>query len=216
MAWSELQHPPALQPMTDDAPGGAAMLMHVLDQIDYGIALGGADQGWLCNRTARLQLAESDFPLSQHGTAIVARQPDQAAVLIAAVLAAQLQRHRRLLTLRTGSRSLSLAVVPAAQGEAQNPLPVMLLMGRRSVCSRLTAQQFCSMHGLTPAESDVLAGVLTGSAPSTIAQRHGVAVSTVRTQVSAIKAKTGTRRLQDLLVQAALLPPLVPLFEALR
>lgn len=216
MAWPELQPAPTRHSSQPPGSVGSSILMHVLDQIDYGIALGGAGIGWHCNRTGRLQLAEPDALLCLRADEIVTRDTNQTGALRSAVHAAQYQRHRRLLTLRQGAQRVSVAVVPIGQDDEPGSPPVMLLMGRRSVCARLTAQQFCSTHGLTPAESDVLAALLGGSAPRAIAAAHGVAVTTVRTQVSAIKAKTGAKRLQEVLLQAALLPPLVPLFEAIR
>ncbi|GCL62123.1 helix-turn-helix transcriptional regulator [Pseudaquabacterium pictum] len=216
MAWIDTQTLPTWQPMQPASHTDLSVLMHVLDQIDYGIALGGAGLGWQCNRTARLQLAEPDAPLGLRANEIVAQDAAQTSILRSAVHVAQTQRHRRLLTFANGARRVSVAVVPVGQdGEAGNP-SVMLLLGRRAVCARLTTQQFCTLHGLTPAESDVLAAVLAGRAPREIAVAHGVSVTTVRSQVSAIKAKTGAKRLQEVLLQVALLPPLVPLFETIR
>lgn len=192
------------------------LLMGVLDQIDYGIALGRPEGGWELNRTGRLQLAEAGFPLRLQAGQLLAHDEAQSRALHAAMRAAQTQLHRRLLTLRAPGRQVSVAVVPAGMGEDGGTGPVLLMIGRRSLCPRLTAQQYSAAHGLTPSEAAVLVEVLAGAAPRSIAQHHGVALSTVRTQVASIKAKTGHRRLQDLMVQAAKLPPLVPLFEAVR
>jgi DNA-binding CsgD family transcriptional regulator len=45
--------------------------------------------------------------------------------------------------------------------------------------------------------------------PTEIAQRQSVAVSTVRTQIGSIRAKTGAGSIRELVRQVAVLPPLV-------
>jgi DNA-binding CsgD family transcriptional regulator len=45
--------------------------------------------------------------------------------------------------------------------------------------------------------------------PTLIAQTQGVAVSTVRTQIGSIRAKTGAASISALVRQVAVLPPLV-------
>lgn len=57
---------------------------------------------------------------------------------------------------------------------------------------------FAAARGLTPAELGVLTLLLDGETPSEIAATRGVAISTVRTQLKRLFAKTGTRRQADL------------------
>jgi DNA-binding CsgD family transcriptional regulator len=66
------------------------------------------------------------------------------------------------------------------------------------------------LFDLTAAEARVASGVAEGLAIEQIAARHGVAVATIRTQVKAIFAKTGSNRQSQL---AALLAsqPRIPL-----
>jgi DNA-binding CsgD family transcriptional regulator len=45
--------------------------------------------------------------------------------------------------------------------------------------------------------------------PTAIAERQNVAVSTVRTQIGSIRAKTGAGSISELVRQVAVLPPLV-------
>jgi DNA-binding CsgD family transcriptional regulator len=63
--------------------------------------------------------------------------------------------------------------------------------------------------GLTPAETRVLELLCAGVRPTEIAGRAGVAVSTVRTQIGSIRAKTGAASIRELVRQVAVLPPLV-------
>lgn len=60
------------------------------------------------------------------------------------------------------------------------------------------AVDFAATYRLTAAECEVLALLLRGSTPAEIAATRGVAVSTVRTQLKRLFAKSGTRRQADL------------------
>jgi len=51
-----------------------------------------------------------------------------------------------------------------------------------------------ALFDLTPAEARLAEGLLSGDALSAIARHHGVSITTVRTQLSSIFAKTGTSR----------------------
>jgi DNA-binding CsgD family transcriptional regulator len=67
---------------------------------------------------------------------------------------------------------------------------------RASETEALTA--FAATRALTPAELGVLTLLLDGKTPSEIAATRGVAISTVRTHLKRLFAKTGTRRQADL------------------
>jgi DNA-binding CsgD family transcriptional regulator len=85
----------------------------------------------------------------------------------------------------------------------------LLVLGKRQVCEQLSVQGFARSVSLTPAETRVLEQVCGGVRPNDIAQRAGVAVSTVRTQIGSIRAKTGAASIRELVRQVAVLPPLV-------
>ena len=55
------------------------------------------------------------------------------------------------------------------------------------------------IFGLTPAEARVAAAMLTGQGIQTVAQEHGVAPETVRSQAKRIRSKTGARSQSQLL-----------------
>lgn len=62
---------------------------------------------------------------------------------------------------------------------------------------------FATRHRLTPAELRVLQSLLNDHAPKQIASEQGVSIKTVRTQLSSLYTKTGTRNQREL-VKAAL------------
>ncbi len=86
------------------------------------------------------------------------------------------------------------------------PRRVLCKFGRRGLCNPLALQCYASSFRLSSAESNVLQQLCDGADPHAIARRQGVALSTVRTQIAAIRGKTGTRSVGDLLRTLARLP----------
>jgi DNA-binding CsgD family transcriptional regulator len=192
---------------------GTSWLGAVLDELDYGILIVVEGRLAHINRTARAQLAEASCALTVRGETVRANQAGDDGALQAALGAAEQAQRRQMLTLRGATQPLHLAVVPLRAGPAaHSPDGVMIVLGKRGVCPELSAQWFCRSHQLTPAESNVLLDLLAGLQPRAIAGRHGVALSTVRSQIASIKGKTSVRNVRHLLLAAAVLPPVVPTF----
>ena len=185
-------------------------LAAILDEIDYGIVSYDACGIVQCNRAAQAQLAESDCPLLADDGRIRARDPCQDKNLQEALRDALVRGRRRLLSLSGTARPLPVAFVPLTTGNAEGEGPAaMLVTGRRDLCPSLTAYWFCASHSLSPAESGVLTELLAGFQPRAIAERKGVALSTVRTQINMIGEKTSTRGIRELVMLAAGLPPMI-------
>lgn len=95
---------------------------------------------------------------------------------------------------------------PAGPGASWNPgvASVVVLIRPESMApaSRLYAQSF----GLTPAEVRLAEALAQHMAPRDYADRSGVSVATVRTQIRAILAKTGAVNLRALVVLLSQLP----------
>ena len=87
---------------------------------------------------------------------------------------------------------------------------MLAILGKERVCGPLATHWFGRQHRLTPAESNVLRELLSGLPPRTIAERNGVALSTVRTHIASILDKTASRNVRQLLLSAATLPSVVP------
>ncbi|NUZ05959.1 helix-turn-helix transcriptional regulator [Schlegelella sp. ID0723] len=190
----------------------AALLAHalvaVLDEIDYGIVLlvdGGARIATI-NHAARSAL-DDHHPLLIARGALEARSPADLALLRQAVDEAARQNRRRLLTLGSGAHRSSMAVVPVALGDAEAPA-VLVVLGKRAVCEPLSINGFCRSHGITGAETRVLMALAGGVAPKQIARQLGVALSTIRTHIISLRAKTGAASIGALLTRVACLPPL--------
>ena len=184
----------------------------VLDEIDYGIVMCTRSGVRHCNRAALQQLVDARCPLAVEGTRLVARDTGEDTRLHEALQDTLARGSRRLMTLRLQGRPLHLALVPLAGRAAAEPVGgALVLMARRALCPQLTAYWFCEAHRLTPAESAVATALFAGEPPRAIAERNGVALCTVRTQIASIVGKTATRGVRDLLVKAAALPPLLAL-----
>jgi DNA-binding CsgD family transcriptional regulator len=181
----------------------------MLDEIDYGVLL-IADQATVlyANHVARTEL-DADHPLQLLGQQLRLRDSADIAALHRAIDASQDKGLRRLLSVGRGAQSITVAVVPLPRTQSGDEPHTLLVFGKRRVCEALSAQWFAQSHGLTTAEARVLAALCEGAEPNRIAEDAGVAISTVRTQISSIRAKTGADSIRELVRQVAVLPPLV-------
>ncbi|MBC8056957.1 MAG: helix-turn-helix transcriptional regulator, partial [Rhizobiales bacterium] len=116
---------------------------------------------------------------------------------------------RKLLTLGEGAQRVSVSVVPLSLPDSASEPVTLVMLGKRQVCEVLSVQGFAHSHGLTAAETRVLAALCRGTPPSAIAAEVGVAISTVRTQIGNIRLKTGAESIRALVQQVAVLPPLM-------
>jgi DNA-binding CsgD family transcriptional regulator len=107
--------------------------------------------------------------------------------------------------------ALALPIEERAQagGEARAAQPgaCMLLLTRQGHAPGGVADFVTRLFGLSAAEARVLPLLLRGASPAQMAGALGVKVSTVRSQLSAIFAKTGTVRQQDLIRLLGSVPP---------
>lgn len=191
---------------THSSPG---WMSQVLDEIDLGIMVLLEGAVVYSNRSARHAVEEGE-PFQLLGCQLCARRECDDALLQRTVADAVARGRRGVIALGEGGAALAAAVVPLpASHDAKRP--VLLLLGKRRLGQQLTTHWFSKLHGLSPAESAVLTELLSGNEPKAIASRHGVAMSTVRSQINSIRGKTASRGMRDLLIAAATLPPLAPL-----
>lgn len=194
----------------------APMMAGLLDAIDYGLLLLGADGAILhANRQAEAEL-DGQHPLQRRGSELRARRAADQSCLQSA-LAGALQGLRRLVTLGepgVPSHRASVSVVPLDPAAPAGAPRTLLLLGKRHLCEPLSVQWFARAHGLTPAETRVLEALCDGLDAREITERHGVGIATVRTQIGAIRAKTGAESIRDLVRLVAALPPMMSALRA--
>ena len=191
------------------ASRGARWLMAALDEVDYGIVLLDAEaQVQHVNHTARAELDDT-HPLQLVGLRLRAREPRAAAQLQQALEGASRRGLRKLLTIGEGDAQISVSIVPLRTGGDDGQAAALLVLGKRRMSGVLAVQAFARSHGLTPCETRVLIALCDGVPPAVAAAQHGVAMSTVRSQIGSIRAKTGAASIRDLIYKVASLPPLM-------
>ena len=187
----------------------AHLLAAMLNEIDYGMLLIAADLRVLhANHVANADLDER-HPLRMDGRELQARHARDAAPLHEAIVGACQRSKRRLVTLGEEPQRVTIAVVPLPTIGEPAPSGALVMLGKRQVCQALSVEAFARCHKLTSTETVVLKALCSGTRPTEIAMQHGVALSTVRTQVSSIRAKTGTENISSLVRMVAMLPPMV-------
>jgi DNA-binding CsgD family transcriptional regulator len=107
---------------------------------------------------------------------------------------------------------VTVAVLPL-QGEERARLPnAALLFARESVCEALMLCFFARSYALTATEEHVLGILCQGYSAPQIAGQMDVAVSTIRSHVRSLCAKTRSSGVRQLVNRVAVLPPVAPPF----
>ena len=103
-------------------------------------------------------------------------------------------------------RTMVIAMPIAIEGSL-NPT-AMVMLSRKSVCSKLGMELLASRHELTFAERRVFGALVGNTSPREIAAMHGVTVATIRTQIQSVREKLGVRSTDALMLRAAEVPPI--------
>jgi DNA-binding CsgD family transcriptional regulator len=199
-------------PPTGAAAHGA-LLMRVLDEIDYGLLLVTAEGALrYANQLGLKELLDNGALQLAQGRVQARHGAGQGALL--AALADARRGLRRMVTATHESVQVCVAVVPMASEDGSEPL-ALLVFGKRHANESLTVDFYARTHGLTGAELNVLKLMCAGAKPKEIARRQGVAISTVRSHICSIRVKTQTGSIRDLLGRVAVLPPITPAVKTL-
>jgi len=185
-----------------------AVLLGMLDEIDYGLMVLGADARiLLANQLARLELGGERF-VRRRQDKLAASTARHGAKLEAAL--ANIRRGQRsLVTLNGTDGELALSFVPLNSGaHTADAALALVILGKRDACEALTLQHYGQLHGLTGAEQALLPAIIRGLSVEAIAQQQCVALSTVRTQLGSIREKTGATSLRMLMARLTSLPPI--------
>lgn len=187
----------------------AEWLARALNELDYGVLLVSGDGAVLhVNRAAAVQLS-GDHPLRALAGRLCLRRDEHDHQIKAALHEVASRGTRRLVTLSSSTGRYPLSVVPLSPAQDQASAAVLIVLGRSSPCVSLSAYGFATSCGLSSAETNVLSRLLDGDVPARIAATQCVALSTVRTHISNIRAKTGSATMNSLFRELAMLPPLV-------
>lgn len=188
---------------------GAGHMLRVLDEIDYGILVVNArGQIQQNNHLARHELLSGRILVS-HGNLLLGRSTGLTQQVQQAIEHA-CRGQRRLVLLHADGRELPVAFIPLSHPLETDAPSVLVLLSRQSACDNLAVRMFARSQGLSPSEESVMIGLCRGLSVSDIAKAHGVAPSTIRSQVKSLREKTGCASVRHLMQRINSLPPVVP------
>jgi DNA-binding CsgD family transcriptional regulator len=195
------RHPPKSQ--------GFGMLLRILDEIDYGVLmLDGQGHIQHANHLARHELANARLVMAR-GNVLLGTTAEHSTQIQQGLDHAS-RGQRKLVLLEQNTQELSLAFIPLNHPlESESPT-VLVLMQRQSTCENLAVRMFARSKSLSPSEESVMIGLCRGLGVPEIAKEHGVAESTVRSQVKSLREKTGCSSIRRLMQRVNSLPPVVP------
>ena len=195
-------------PRAAGRPAIGAGLVQVMDELAYGVVI-ASPQGRLlhANQAARLELRRRRALDVEGGLLRAHRAQDTKA--LGDALAKAADGKRSLLSLQAASgAALSVVLVPLrAEGPGAAP-QVGLILARSSVCDPLMLCFFARSHALTATEEHVLGILCHGYSAPEVAAQMQVAVSTVRSHVRSLCAKTRSSGVRELVNRLAVLPPI--------
>lgn len=187
----------------------SALLMRVLDEIDYGLLLVTSEGAMrYANQLGLKEVLDNGALQLTQGRVQARNSSDQAA--LHAALADARRGLRRLVSATHEGTPVCVAVVPVGDADEGSEPLTLLVFGKRQANETLTVDFYARTHGLTSAELSVLKAMCAGLKPKEIARRQGVAISTVRSHICSIRIKTQTGSIRDLLSRVAVLPPITP------
>jgi DNA-binding CsgD family transcriptional regulator len=204
--------PAASAPAAEQAAACRSDLAGLLDELAHGVVLTTAAGRMLhANQAARHELARASALAVAEGAVVQACRPECDRELQAAIARAATGRRSLVHLAAQDDRTFVVAVVPVKAPAGEGPR-CALVFSRASVCDVLMLGFFARKHGITPAEELVLASLCAGLSAPRIAEQLNVAVSTVRSHVRSICAKTRTGSVRELVQRVAVLPAVAAAF----
>jgi DNA-binding CsgD family transcriptional regulator len=201
---------PALAQTAGAASADSAELLGLLiDELAHGVVIVDA-QRWIAraNAAAMRELHGQSVLLNQRGR-LVARLPADQDLLNVALQKAS-HGQRSLIDLTGGQMAFSVAALPLIC-QAHTPDlcgSIALVFSRTRLNDSGVFTAFARNHRLTPTEQLVLACLCRCLSTPQIALEMEIAVSTVRSHVRSLCAKTASSGVRELVSRLAMLPPL--------
>lgn len=192
---------------TIGAGSGLALLM---DELAYGVLVTSLDHQVLhANQAARNELSRRRV-LGVRDQLLHTCMPEDGKTLQEA-LAKVAQGKRSLIALSAeGGFTLTMAVLPLKADDPSARVRAAFMFSRASVCDSLMLCFFARSHSLTATEENVLGILCQGYSAPQVAAQLKVAVSTVRSHVRSLCAKTRSSGVRELVNRVAVLPPVAP------
>lgn len=197
---------PMRGPDPTDVKCSARELERVIDEFAYGVVVISLDGSILTANHAAWREILAGRALREESQILRTRIAEEGRKLREAVMMVR-DGKRSLVAVRASEGSpLTVAAVPLA-GQAGEPARAALTFARTSVCESPMLSLFARNHDLTATEMEVLGLLCQGYTGPEVAKRLNVAVSTIRTHVRSLCAKTESGSVRELVNRLALLPP---------
>lgn len=195
--------------LRDGTNGAGPALALVMDELAYGVLVTSLDNQVLhANQAARNELARRRV-LGIRDQLLYGCSAEDGKALQEALTKVG-QHKRSMLTLSAADGfALTMAVLPL-KVEGQAGVRAAFMFSRASVCESLMLCFFARAHSLTATEELVLGILCQGHSAPQAAKKLGVAVSTVRSHVRSLCAKTRSSGVRELVNRVAVLPPVAP------
>lgn len=192
---------------------GPDVLSLLVDVLGHGVIVVG-ERGQIihANCAARTELNRHRV-LNRVGGEVHAMTPADCKTLQNA-LGKAVAGKRSLINVSGAGLTLTLAVVPLKPDADAWDARIALFFARADVCESGMFGFLARSYGLTQTEEQVLAILCRGLSTPEIAVQLKVAVSTVRSHVRSLCAKTGSSGVRELVNRVAVLPPVAPLHLA--
>lgn len=191
----------------------ASALALLLDQWDHGVIV-ATPQGRIvhANQAARREL---DRGQRLHGAGGELQAQDaESTRSLQDSLARAASGKRSLASVQAAGRPpLAIAVLPLQAERPGHAARIALVFARSSVCDPLMLCFFARSHGLTHTEEQVLGILCQGYSAPEAARQLNVAVSTVRSHVRNLCAKTRCNGVREVVSRVAVLPPVAPIWH---
>jgi len=182
------------------------LFLMLMDELAFGLVVLGANaRVLLCNQAARNELDRCRV-LGEREHHLYARTQDGSKQLRSALDEVH-RGQRSLLHLVSDGAMVSLVASPPPTEYEATQATAILLFAKPAVCEPISLALFCRCHKLTRTEEHVLGILCLGYSTPEIATQMQVAVSTVRSHVRSLCAKTGACGVRSLVNLVAVLPP---------
>ncbi|MBA2674357.1 helix-turn-helix transcriptional regulator [Ramlibacter sp.] len=181
-------------------------LVALLDELAHGMAVVGFDGRMLHANQVALREIGAGRIITLRDRTLQAIEASDGKALHFAMASAKLGK-RSLITLGKAAAggALEMTVLPLKPDAGS-----ALVFARACLCDPLMLSSFSRKHALTGAEEQVLGLLCQGCSAPAIAAQLKVAVSTVRSHVRSVCAKTNSSGVRALVNRVAVLPPLAP------
>jgi DNA-binding CsgD family transcriptional regulator len=194
-----------------NAAGPLAGLAALMDEFAHATVVTALDGRVLhANQAARHELARCRVVALADGFVQACRGESEAELHVALARAGEGRRSLLHLEAVEGGQ-VAVAILPL-KAPAGEPARAALVFARASVCDPLMLHFFARRYSLTPTEQQVLGILSEGRSAPEVARQLHVAVSTVRSHVRSLCAKTRSSGVRELVGRLAVLPPVAPAF----